>query len=169
MSTAQPLPAAGAASQPLALPSTVLAGAAMRAGVRRCYPMVNAISERTFANTEHADVVLDWDRNDPDGAPFFSMSGLDYGQAAALLSLTTSPADAGCAVLAERISSAPLPCKDVARSELAGYRANALVKSVTVYTHPAHPRETVTLLDAPPSCVIVRRQVHFGTRSAGMQ
>ncbi|KIP17341.1 hypothetical protein KY49_7012 [Burkholderia sp. MSHR3999] len=167
----QPLPAnAGAGSaQPMDLPGTVLAGAAMRAGVRRCYPMINAVSGRTFANAEHTDVVLDWDRTNPDGEPFFSLSGLDYGQASALLSLTTAPADTGCTVLAERISSAPLPCKDVARSELAGYRASPLVKSVTVYTNPARPRETVTLLDAPPSCVIVRRQVHYGSRGVGMQ
>jgi hypothetical protein len=33
---------------------------------------------------------------------------------------------------------------------------------VTVYTTPGRSRETVTLIDAPPSCVIVRRQVQFG-------
>ncbi|WP_157651551.1 hypothetical protein [Burkholderia ubonensis] len=169
-SFAQPLPGPGAMrSGPLELPSTVLAGAAMKAGIRRCYSMINAVSGRTFANTERSDVVLDWDRSDPDNSPFFSLSGLDYGQASALLSLTTTPVDAGCSVLVERISSAPLSCKEVARSELAGYHGVALVKSITVYTNPAHSRETVTLLDAPPSCVIVRRQVQFGSRQVGAQ
>ncbi|QVN21295.1 hypothetical protein [Burkholderia pyrrocinia] len=172
-SFAQPLPgqAGGvdARQGPLEPPSTVLAAAAMRAGVRRCYPIINAVSGRTFAGTEHNDVVLDWDRANPDVAPFFSLSGLDYGRGAALLSLTTSSVETGCAVLVERISSAPLPCREVARSELSSYRAGPLVKSVTVYTNPAHPRETVTLLEAPPSCVIVRRQVQYPARTMDTQ
>ncbi|KVN35073.1 hypothetical protein WJ63_37115 [Burkholderia pyrrocinia] len=36
-----------------------------------------------------------------------------------------------------------------------------MVKAVKVYVNPAQPRETVTLIDMPPSCVIVRRQAKF--------
>ncbi|MEX3693354.1 hypothetical protein AB3X91_19155 [Paraburkholderia sp. BR14263] len=107
--------------------------------------------------------MLDWDKENPDGAPFFSVSGLDYGDNAALLSLTTVPSlVSGCTVMVERISSAPVACREVARSELQGYQASVLVRSVTVYTTPARPRETVTLVDAPPSCVVLRRQVQYG-------
>ncbi|MBR8334154.1 hypothetical protein KDW69_21095 [Burkholderia ambifaria] len=148
-------------AQPLPMPGTVLAASAMRAGIRRCYPMLDAVGNATLANTQHADVVLDWNRSNPDSEPFFSLSGLDYGQATALLSVTTAPVAEGCSVLVERISSAPLRCSEVARSELADYRAAPLVPAVVVYTNPARPRETVTLLDAPPSCVIVRRQVRL--------
>ncbi|WP_199545269.1 hypothetical protein [Paraburkholderia kururiensis] len=151
-----------AAAVPTPVPDTVLAAAARQAGIRRCQPAVSIVSARTLAGTRHADVVLDWDRQDPDGAPFFALTGLDYGQhAAAVFSLTTVPQPAGCTVLAERISSAPLPCREVARSELPGYQPTALVPSVTVYTMPAHARETVTLVDSPGACLIVRRQVRY--------
>ncbi|MGZ2747238.1 hypothetical protein [Burkholderia stagnalis] len=141
---------------------TVLAKAAQSVGIRRCYPAVDQVSNRMFANTRHADVALDWDRGDPDGEPLFSLSGLEYSNASAVLSLTTVPAPAGgCTILVERISSAPLPCREVARSELPGYRATPLVKAVTVYTEPSRSRETVTLVDAPPACLIVRRQVQY--------
>ncbi|WP_199545349.1 hypothetical protein [Paraburkholderia kururiensis] len=143
-------------------PETVLAAAARQAGVRRCLAAVGVVSARTFAGAGHADVVLDWDRQDPDGAPFFSLTGLDFGaDSSALFSLTTVPQVAGCTVLAERISSAPLPCREVARSELAGWRANGLVRAVTVYTQAGHARETVTLVDTRGACVIVRRQVRY--------
>ncbi|GAB6852726.1 hypothetical protein [Paraburkholderia kururiensis] len=176
LTRAQPLPpatgtAAGApvaataappASVPAPVPDTVLAAAARQAGIRRCQPAVSVVSARTLAGARHADVVLDWDRQDPDGAPFFSLTGLDYGQnAAAVFSLTTVPQPAGCTVLAERISSAPLSCREVARSELPGYQATVLVPAVTVYTLAAHPRETVTLVDSPGACLIVRRQVRY--------
>ncbi|KAB0644810.1 hypothetical protein [Burkholderia latens] len=152
-----------AMAEPLPMPGTVLSAAAMRAGIRRCYPMVNAISNATFADAQRADVVLDWNRSSPDSEPFFSLSGLNYGDTSALLSVTTAPVESGCAVLVERVSSAPMRCSQFARAELGGYRASQLVPAVTVYANPARPRETVTLLDAAASCVIMRRQVRLGT------
>ena len=155
-------PVTGGTSVAQVAPTTVLAQAAQSVGVRRCYSAINLVSSRVFSDAQHEDVVLDWDHKSPDTAPFFSLSGMEYQSGAAVFSLTTVPAlMGGCAILAERISSAPLSCKDVARSELAGYHGTPLVKAVTVYTAPGRPRETVTLVDAPPSCVIVRRQVQF--------
>ncbi|WP_419689998.1 hypothetical protein ACN22W_36695 [Burkholderia theae] len=142
--------------------TTVLAGAATAAGVRRCISAIDMVSRRMFTGASRADVILDWDRSNPDGAPFFSLSGMDLHRDSALLSLTTAPVATGaCAILVERISSAPTTCGTVARTELAGYRATALVRAVTVYTNPARPRETITLVDAPPSCLVLRRQVEF--------
>ncbi|WP_155420293.1 hypothetical protein [Burkholderia cepacia] len=146
---------------------TVLAGAATAAGIRRCYSAIDAVSRRMFAGASRADVMLDWDRANPDGSPFFSLSGMDFRRDAALLSLTTAPAaTGGCAILVERISSAPTACTEVARTDLAGYRATSLVRAVTVYTNPARPRETITLVDAPPSCLVLRRQVEFNWPAA---
>ncbi|QVN22999.1 hypothetical protein [Burkholderia pyrrocinia] len=141
---------------------TVLAQAARTIGVRRCQAAVDQVSNRMFAQAKHTDVALDWDRNNPDGEPFFSLSGLEYQDTSAVLSLTTVPSTSGgCTILVERISSAPTSCKEVVRSTLAGYKSTPLVKAVTVYVNPARPRETVTLIDAPPSCLIVRRQTEF--------
>lgn len=145
---------------PGALP--VLAQAAAQIGIRRCYGAVTQISQRAQVGSVKQDVVLDWDHTNPDAAAFFSLTGLEYPKGAAVMSLTTIPQPSGlCAILAERISSAPVACREVARSELAGYRPATLVKAVTVYATPARPRETVTLVDAPPSCLIVRRQVEY--------
>lgn len=142
--------------------ATVLAKAAQAVGIRRCYAAVDQVSSRMFANTRHADVALDWDRGDPDNEPLFALSGLEYPNASAVLSLTTVPASGGgCTILVERISSSAQSCREFARSELPGYRATPLVKAVTVYTEPSRPRETVTLVDTPPACVVVRRQVQY--------
>lgn len=141
---------------------TVLAGAATAAGIRRCHSAIDAVSGRMFTGASHVDVMLDWDRTNSDGSPFFSLSGIDFRRDTALLSLTTAPtATGGCAILVERISSAPTTCSAVARSDLSGYRATPLVRAVTVYTNTARPRETITLVDAPPSCLVLRRQVEF--------
>lgn len=142
--------------------TTILAQSAQAIGVRRCYSAVDQVSRRTFDRVEHADVVLDWDRAKPDDEPLFSLSGLQYANGTALLSLTTAPSSGGgCSILAERISSAPHGCKEVAQHELSGFRSTSLVKGVTVYTAPGRPRESVTLVDAQSSCVMIRRQVAF--------
>ncbi|MXN79919.1 hypothetical protein GR157_35005 [Burkholderia sp. 4701] len=141
---------------------TILAQAAQAVGVRRCLAAVDQVSDRMFAQTKHADIALDWDRGNADGEPLFSLSGLEYQDASAVLSMTTVPSpEGGCTIMVERISSAPTSCKEVVRSTLAGYRATPLVKAVTVYVNPSQPRETVTLIDSPPSCLIVRRQSRF--------
>ncbi|KUY59004.1 hypothetical protein WS45_10855 [Burkholderia sp. RF2-non_BP3] len=155
---AQPVPAV----PPAAVPVTVLAHAAQEIGIRRCYDAVAQVSARVFDHAHRADVLLDWQRTNPDIGPFFSMSGIEFPTSSALLSLVTVPGvTGGCSVLAERISSAPLSCAQVARTELIGYHATPLVKSVMVYTDSSHPRETVVLVDTPPSCLILRRQVQF--------
>lgn len=142
--------------------ATILAKAAQTVGIRRCYAAVDEVSKRTFAGAQHADVVLDWDRTTPDDEPFFSLSGLQYADGVAALSLTTVPSPGGgCSMLVERISTASHVCREVAREELPGYQATMLVKGVTVYTMASRPRESVTLIDASPACVIVRRQAAF--------
>lgn len=141
---------------------TVLARVAQQIGIRRCYAAVQGVSQRVYEGARHEDIMVDWERAAPDGAAFFSLSGLEFAGTSAVLSLSTVPGtDGGCTVLAERISSAPLACDQVARAQLAGYRAMPLVHAVTAYTDPSHTRETVVLIDAPPSCVIVRRQVQY--------
>ncbi|MCA8023665.1 hypothetical protein LGM98_35305 [Burkholderia metallica] len=158
---AQPVHAAGPGSTP-AVPSTVLAHAAQEIGIRRCYDAVAQVSARVFDRSMRADVLLDWQRANPDSGPLFSLSGIEFSKSSALLSLVTVPGVAGgCSILAERISSASLSCSQVARSELTGYHATQLVKSVMVYTESTRSREVVVLVDAPPSCLILRRQVQF--------
>ncbi|WP_063552346.1 hypothetical protein [Burkholderia territorii] len=142
--------------------ANLFAQSARTVGVRRCYAAVDQVSSRMLAGTRRADVALDWDRRDPDGEPFFAIAGLEYPDASAVLSLTTVPeATGGCTILVERMSSAPLSCKAVAASELHDYKGTLLVKAVTVYVNPNRLRETVTLVDTPPACLIIRRQVQF--------
>ncbi|NTX31691.1 hypothetical protein HT746_32040 [Burkholderia pyrrocinia] len=157
-----PVGPAVAPAIPAAPGANVLAQSAQAVGVRRCYPAVDQVSARMLAGTRRADVALDWDRHDPDGEPFFALAGLEYPSSSAVLSLTTVPAPAGgCTVLVERVSSAPLSCKAVAASELRDYNGTPLVKAVTVYVNRSRLRDTVTLVDAPPVCLIIRRQVQF--------
>ncbi|WP_338641797.1 hypothetical protein [Burkholderia pyrrocinia] len=144
---------------PASRSQTILAQAAQAIGVRRCLATVDQVSDRMFAQVKRPDVALDWDRSYPDGEPVFSLSGLEYQDVSAALSLTMVPSPAGGrTILAERISSAPTSCTEVVRSTLAGYKGTQLVKAVTVYANPKHPRDTVTLVESPPNCVIVRRR-----------
>lgn len=145
----------------------LLARAAETVGVRRCVAALAAVAARTSGTALHQDVILDWDRSAPDDHVFHSLTGLQYGDHAAALSLSAVPeASGGCSILAERISAAPLGCAVVARSELAGYVGHPLLASIDVYTNPKTPRETVTLISTPPGCLIIRRQVEYNWRLA---
>ncbi|MBN3778615.1 hypothetical protein G3O06_13775 [Burkholderia sp. Ac-20345] len=159
---AQPISSQSLVPDMPASPENLLAQAAAQVGVKRCLSAVNQVSSRALTGTIKHDIVIDWDHLRPDQGPLFSLTGLEFNGASALLSLSTAPMQGGnCAILVERVSSAATPCRNVANSELRGYRATALVRSVTVYTTPARPTETVTLVETPPSCLILRRQVDY--------
>ena len=148
-------------------PTNLLMQAGQTLGFHRCASALDQISARVLAGTRKHDIVLDWDRAHPDSGPFFSLTGMQFPAVSALLSLAIIPQEnQSCAILVERISSAPIACHEVARSELAGYKATVLVQAVTVYTSPAHAHEVVTLVDTPPACLIVRRQVDYGWPAA---
>jgi hypothetical protein len=145
----------------------VLAQAARTIGISRCLPAITAISRQTSQGATHEDVLLDWDHGQPDQAAFFSLTGLEFGTRSAAVSLTTVPeAQGGCSVLAERISAAPVACPVIAEQELKGFVGHPLLSSITVYTNPQTPRQTVTLVNSAPGCLIIRRQVEYGVPGA---
>ena len=77
-------------------------------------------------------------------------------------SLTAVPdSTGGCSVAAERISVAPFSCKSIAQQELAGYKATQLLATFTVYVDERDRGASVTLIDSPPGCLIIRRHVEF--------
>jgi hypothetical protein len=43
-----------------------------------------------------------------------------------------------------------------------GYRATRLLKALTVYSDPKEGNSTVSLIDSPPGCLVIRRFVEFG-------
>ena len=145
-------------------PIPVLARAAQTVGVRRCLAAIAVVAQRNGEGATNQDVLLDWDHGAPDASAFFSLTGLEYGPGrSAALSLTTAPeaVGGGCSILAERISAAPVACAEVARTELGGYTGHPLLASITVYVDPGKPRETVTLINSPPGCLVIRRQVQY--------
>ena len=108
------------------------------------------------------DVLLDWDRRRKDQSAVFSLIGLEYVNGGAAMSIAVIPSANGeCAVHAERISSAPFPCSVLAQQELNGFRATRLLQNMTVYLDPKDPNSTVSLVETPPGCLVIRRYVDF--------
>lgn len=62
---------------------------------------------------------------------------------------------------AERISVAPFTCQSVAQQELVGYRQTQLLPNFAVYTDGKDPTSSVSLIDSPPGCLVIRRYVEF--------
>jgi hypothetical protein len=153
------LPGAKAAA---AAPKNLLAEAASGVGVKQCQPAVARLSALAINGTRAHDVLVDWDRAHPDRGPFFSLTGIEYAGASAAVSITAVPQDGGaCSVAAERISIAPYSCKSIADTELKGYSATPLLPTFTVYVSPAEPGGSVSLVDSPPGCLIIRRYVQY--------
>jgi hypothetical protein len=153
------LPGAKAAA---AAPKNLLAEAASGVGVKQCQPAITRLSALAINGTRGHDVLVDWDRAHPDRGPFFSLTGIEYAGASAAVSITAVPQDGGaCSVAAERISIAPYSCKSIADTELKGYSATPLLPTFTVYVSPAEPGGSVSLVDSPPGCLIIRRYVQY--------
>ena len=109
------------------------------------------------------DVLLDWDRQRPDAGPLFSLIGLEFPNAGVAASITAVPdvASNTCTVAAERISVAPFTCASIAQQELPGYQMTRLLPIYAVYTDPKEPTSSVSLIDSPPGCLIIRRFVEY--------
>lgn len=155
----QPLQSAPNAQRP-----NLLAEAAQSVGVKQCHSVVARLATLAIAGASAHDVLVDWDRARPDAGPFFSLVGVSYGQgqsAAATITVVPQP-DGGCTVAAERISVAPFTCQSIAQAELKGYVGAALLPNFNVYTLRSDPGATVSLIDSPPSCLVIRRHVQYG-------
>lgn len=140
-----------------------LTRAAASVGVRKCLPAITRLSTLTVQGSRSHDVLLDWDRKQPDAGPVFSLIGLEYPNAGVAASITAIP-DAGgnCTVSAERISVAPYTCASIAQQELAGYKTTRLLPTFSVYTDDKEPTSSVSLIDSPPGCLVIRRFVEYG-------
>lgn len=146
----------------------LLAQAARSVGVKQCLPVIERLSSLAVAGATAHDVLVDWDRAQPDVGPFFSMVGVSFGQQSLAATITTVPhGKDGCTVAAERISVAPYTCESVASVELKGYSVSRLLPTFTVYTAPADPGASVSLIDTPPGCLIIRRHVQYGWLEPG--
>jgi hypothetical protein len=157
-----PRPGAPLVAPPPGVPMDTLTAAATNVGVKRCLPAITRLSSLTLNGSTGNDVLVDWDRKNPDGGPFFSLSGVEYKNASLAFSLTAVPdATGGCSIAAERISVAPFACRSIAQQELGGYKATQLLATFTVYVDARDPGATVTLIDSPPGCLIIRRHVEY--------
>ena len=150
---------------PPAPPLDRLTRAAASVGIKRCLPAITRLSMLTVQGSRSHDVLLDWDRKRPDAGPMFSLIGMEFQNAGVAGSITAIPDDSGaCTVSAERISVAPFTCASVGQQELASYRMTRLLPNYAVYTDDKEPTSSVSLIDSPPGCLIIRRYVEYGWR-----
>ncbi|MDP9605558.1 UNVERIFIED_ORG: hypothetical protein J2W38_005372 [Variovorax paradoxus] len=150
---------------PPAQPQDTLTRAATSVGVKRCLPAITRLSTLTVQGSRSHDVLLDWDRKRPDAGPMFSLIGMEFPNAGVAASITAVPDDSGaCTVSAERISVAPFTCASVGQQELSTYKMTRLLPNYTVYTDEKEPTSSVSLIDSPPGCLIIRRYVEYGWR-----
>jgi len=150
---------------PPAAPTEKLSQAAASVGIKRCLPAIQRLSTLTVQGARSHDILLDWDKQQPDAGPVFSLIGIEYPNAGVAASITAIPDDSGaCTVSAERISVAPFTCASVGQQELASYKMTRLLPNYAVYTDEKEPTSSVSLIDSPPGCLIIRRYVEYGWR-----
>jgi hypothetical protein len=160
----QPRPGAPQTAQPQGPQpqNNLLSEAARELGVKQCLPAVERLSALAVAGSRTHDVLVDWDRAGPDTGPFFSLMGISYGpQSVAATIMAVPQGNGGCTVSAERISVAPFTCKSIADVELKAYAATSLLPTFTVYTLKSDPGASVSLIDSPPGCLVIRRHVQY--------
>jgi hypothetical protein len=160
--------AQGVPAQPQATSLNALATAVQNIGLARCGPALERLSEAGVQGARNNDVLLDWDRKRAATSPVFSMIGLEYPGSGAAMTVTTVPeADGSCSVSAERITVAPISCATVARQELTGTQRTQLLPNFAVHTDPKDHTTSVSLIDTPPGCLVIRRYVEFNWKDPG--
>ncbi|WP_255576013.1 hypothetical protein [Comamonas sp. Y33R10-2] len=140
-----------------------LTQAASSVGVKKCLPAINRLAGLAVQGSRSHDVLLDWDRKQPDAGAVFSLIALEFPNAGMAASITAVP-DAGagtCTIAAERMTVAPFTCASIAQAELPGYQMVRLLPIYAVYTDPKEPGSSVSLIDSPPGCLVIRRFVEY--------
>ena len=146
----------------------LLSEAAKSVGVKQCLPAIERLAALAVAGARGHDVLIDWDRAQPDGGPFFSLVGVAHARQSLAATITAMPhGKDACTVSAERISVAPYTCESIASVELKGYNVSRLLPTFTVYTAPTDPGASVSLIDSPPGCLVIRRHVQYGWKEPG--
>ena len=141
----------------------LLGDAAKAIGIKKCQAAMTRLGNVATYGSQRQDLLIDWDKQKPDTNPVFAMLGASYPNGALAASVIAVP-DAngnGCSVLAERISVAPFTCESIAQTELKGYSVTSLLPQFNVYTDPNDPNSTVSLMNSPPGCLIIRRYAKF--------
>lgn len=157
-----------APNSPRAPSDNLLAQAARGVGVKQCLPAVERLSALATSGANAHDILVDWDRAQPDVGPFFSMIGMSLGRHAVAATITAVPqGKGGCTISAERISVAPFTCASIAGVELKGYAASRLLPTFTVYTVRGDAGASVSLIDSPPGCLVIRRHVQYAWQEPG--
>lgn len=143
--------------------NNLLSQASRRIGIRQCLTAVDRLSTLAVRGAQQHDLLVDWDRQQPDKGPFFALMGVAYAGQSAAATITVIPqGPEACTVAAERISLAPYTCDSVARVEMPDYQRTRLMPTFNVYTRASEPGSSVTLIDSPPGCLIIRRLVQYG-------
>lgn len=143
--------------------SNLLIEAVRSVGATQCLAVIERLSTLAIAGSKTHEILLDWDRINPNTGPVFSLLGVGFSDSVTATSITTVPQAGGaCAVAAERISMAPYTCKSIAQLELKGYKVTPLLPMFTVYTSPQDIGASVSLMESPPGCLIIRRHVQYG-------
>jgi hypothetical protein len=145
-----------------ALTSNLLSQAARQIGISQCLKAIDRLAGLAVDKSLKHDLIVDWDRRQPDKGPFFSLIGIEYlGTAAAATIAVVPDGSESCTVAAERISVAPYTCESVGRVELSDHKRTTLLPTMNVYTLSTDMGSSVTLIDSPPGCLIIRRLVQY--------
>lgn len=143
-----------------AIPLNSLTVAASNVGVQQCLPHLADVSGLGLQGTTKNDVLFDWDRKRFGGGPVFALLGMEYSRGSAALTVAAVPeSDGSCSIAAERISVAHTSCETVAHQELSDYRVTQLLGHMLVYTRDKEPGSSISLIDDPPVCLVIRRFV----------
>jgi hypothetical protein len=155
-------PRAAAPTAAAPAPQGMLADVARVVGMNRCRPVLERLSTMVADESQRQDVLVDRNTAIAGEGPVFLLMGMQGRGVSAGLSLSVVPEDDGsCSFAAERISMAPYTCDSVGKAELPQHRVTRLLDNFTVYTDPADPAASVSMIDAPPGCIIIRRHVQF--------
>lgn len=145
------------------VPENALATAVANLGLTRCQSALERLSSLGVQGARANDVLIDWDRKRPATSSVFSLIGIEYANGGGAMTVTSVPeADGTCSLSAERITVAPYTCASVAQQELRGTQRTQLLSNFAVHTDPKDRTSSVSLIDSPPGCLVIRRYVEFG-------
>jgi len=149
-------------TKPLGSGGPMLTEAVQMLGIRQCLPAIDATARRVTQGATRHDILIDWYRASPNTGPVFSMIGMEFGTDSVIFNLAAVPVGQGkCTLFAERISATQRTCEIVASSDLHGYSATPLLPTITVYSSPKRPAETISLVKLHLGCLVIRRQATF--------
>jgi hypothetical protein len=146
-----------AAAQQAAPAVNAVTAAMQRAGVRRCAPQVQKVTDFLTSKSRSGTIVFPAARN-PDDSLLTISSEIVTGNVLSYAGVTFAPRSDGCSAVYERVSHWQNTCDEVHAAQYANFKPEGNLQQL-IKVYAVNPSSKVMMVPAGTGCLVILKEV----------